>query len=107
MTKLNKKFACMKIHTLTFHDDFDVLTLLYKLSCKLLATPASTAASERTFSMARNLISEKRSIATNRDCKFELKPDFLKYFTSIMHLLQSSERSGVSFIDFSTVLFSK
>lgn len=55
-----------------FHDDFNILQwwnshkaefpLLYKVSCKLLATPASSAASERIFSMARNLISEKRSV---------------------------------------------
>lgn len=37
------------------------LPLLYKLSCKLLATPASSASSERVFSIARQLLSEKRT----------------------------------------------
>lgn len=54
------------------HNNFDVLQwwefnklkypLLYKLSCKILATPASSAASERIFSSARHLLSEKRCL---------------------------------------------
>lgn len=40
--------------------------LLYKTSCKILAAPATSASSERTFFNARNLISDKRcSIASN------------------------------------------
>lgn len=42
--------------------------LLYKTSCKIFCIPASSAASERTFSDARNLITEKRClIATNAE----------------------------------------
>lgn len=42
--------------------------LLHKTSCKIFCIPASSAASERTFSNARNLITEKRClIATNPD----------------------------------------
>lgn len=51
--------------------DFDLLkwwndrknefTLLYKLSCRILAIPASSAPSERIFSIARALITDKRS----------------------------------------------
>lgn len=58
------------------HDDFNILQwweqhknefpLLYKTSCKILAAPATSASSERTFFNARNLISDKRcSIASN------------------------------------------
>lgn len=61
---------------ISIHEDFNILQwwhlhknefpLLYKVSCKILATPASSAPSERVFSVARNLISEKRcSIASN------------------------------------------
>lgn len=51
-------------------EDFDVIQWwhvhesqfphLYKTSCKILATPASSASSERAFSAARQLLSEKR-----------------------------------------------
>lgn len=42
--------------------------LLYKIACKLLAVPASSAASERAFSVAKNLINNKRcKIATTDD----------------------------------------
>lgn len=59
-----------------FYDEFNVLKWwnshkaeypkLFRVSCRVLSTPASSAASERTFSYARNLITEKRSlIASN------------------------------------------
>lgn len=42
--------------------------LLYKLACKILSTPASSAASERIFSVARHILSEKRTnISYNSD----------------------------------------
>lgn len=61
-----------------FIEEFDVLQWweqhklqypqLHKLSCKILGTPASSASSERSFSLARNLISEKRvKICANDD----------------------------------------
>lgn len=37
------------------------LPLLYKVSCRILAVPATSAASERAFSVAGNVLSEKRS----------------------------------------------
>lgn len=53
-----------------FYDDFDALKwwdtnknqfpLLYKTSCRVLAAPASSAPSERVFSAARSLLTEKR-----------------------------------------------
>jgi len=41
---------------------------LFKVACKILAVPARSAASERAFSVAKNLINNKRcKIATNDD----------------------------------------
>ena len=43
----------------------DEFPLLYKVSCKILATPASSASSERIFFVARNLLSEKRTLLSS------------------------------------------
>jgi len=62
-----EKYKNVKVN---FSEDFNILQwweshkeefpILFKVSCKILSTPASSASSERTFSKARNLISEKR-----------------------------------------------
>lgn len=64
-------------NNIRLEDNFDVLKwwyshkneypLLYKLSCKIFSTPATSAASERVFSQARCLISEKRCNLSRND----------------------------------------
>lgn len=75
--QINFEISSYENENVQFHDNFDVLKwwdmhknqypLLYKTSCKILATPASSASSERTFSVARNLINEKRSNISYND----------------------------------------
>lgn len=70
--KIEREIRLYENTDVDFYDDFNILQwwnshkaefpILYKVSCKLLAIPASSAASERVFSMARNLITEKRSM---------------------------------------------
>lgn len=76
--KLSAEIHNYEALTINFTNDFNVLKwwearkyefpTLYKVSTKILATPASSAASERTFSVARNLISEKRCSIASNDC---------------------------------------
>lgn len=44
-----------------WHDRKNEFPMLYKLSCRIFAIPASSAPSERIFSIARALITDKRS----------------------------------------------
>lgn len=70
--KINNELLAYENVNVIFHEDFNVLQwwylhqvefpLLFKVSCKILAAPASSAASERIFSSARMLISEKRCL---------------------------------------------
>lgn len=54
---LQKDFNILK----WWNDRKNEFPLLYKLSCRIFAVPASSAASERVFSIARALITDKRS----------------------------------------------
>lgn len=76
--KIDKEIQIYSNLNVDFKDDFNCIEwwnlqrsyfpLLFKTSCKVLSIPASSAASERAFSDARNLITEKRClIATNSD----------------------------------------
>lgn len=75
--KISNEISTYETIKTPFYDDFKILPwwdvhknqlpLLFKVSCKILATPASSAASERTFSAGRNLISEKRSSIASND----------------------------------------
>lgn len=68
---IDNEITKYKNTSVPLHDDFNVLNwwynrqiefpLLFKLSCHILAVPASSAPSERIFSKARNLITDKRS----------------------------------------------
>lgn len=63
-----------------FEENFDVFNwwylhrsqfpMLYKLSCKILATPGSSAPSERVFSIVRQLLSEKRTKISSNSSTF-------------------------------------
>lgn len=68
--QVNYEMTSYENMNVQFYDNFDILEwwninknqypLLYKVSCNILATPASSASSERTFSAARGLLNEKR-----------------------------------------------
>lgn len=75
-TKVEAEIAGYSNINVAYTPDFNVLAwwnlnkqffpLLHKVSCKIFCIPASSAASERVFSSARNLITEKRCLlATN------------------------------------------
>ena len=61
----------------TYNNKFDVLHWwqtnweafpnLFRLSCRIFCIPASSAVSERTFSAAKSLISEKRTRLTSKN----------------------------------------
>lgn len=70
--EINNEIARYESQTVSYHKEFDALEwwearkreypMLYKLSRLIFAIPASSAASERLFSKARHLLSEKRSV---------------------------------------------
>lgn len=71
------EMASYENNNVRFEQDFDVLEwwelhksqypLLYKLSCKVFSTPATSAASEKVYEQARCLISEKRCNVAGSD----------------------------------------
>lgn len=68
---IKREILTYELLNVTFHDDFDILNwwnlhskefpLLFKVSCMILSTPASTAPCERAYSKAGNIINEKSS----------------------------------------------
>lgn len=73
--KISAEIEAYQNMNIPFEENFDAInwwhlhqlqfSLLYKLSCKILATPAFSASSERVFSKARQLLSEKRTNITS------------------------------------------
>lgn len=93
--KIEEEIHAYENLSISFQEHFDVIQwwnsrksqfpLLYKLSCKILGTPASSASSERVFSSARHLLSEKRTnISSNSNT-----------FNQIMFLHSNAENKFV------------
>lgn len=80
VSAIDSEILKYKNTNVTLYDDFNILQwwnenknefpLLFKLSCRILAIPASSAPSERVFSIARTILTDKRSQMTANSKSF-------------------------------------